>query len=116
APSARLRHVAKWHVTMPALTAMVGYFSGRRLGWLEDLPAGVAYEWAFRRARVERSFPIADRTKLLQRLATYRGPLLAVTASDDPYGTPSAIERTLSYYTGAQKTRVILSPDDLGVH
>src|SRR3546814_641267 len=43
------------------------------------------------------------------------GPLLAVTASDDPDGTPAAVERALVYYTGASKTRLILSPDDLGV-
>lgn len=115
APPARLRHIAKWHVAMPALTAMLGYFPGRRLGWLEDLPAGVAYEWAFRRARVERSFPAVERAEVLRRLAAYRGPLLAVAASDDPYGTPAAIARTLAYYTGASKARLILSPNALGV-
>src|SRR3546814_14003658 len=100
---------------MSALTAMLGYFPGSQLGWLEDLPAGVAYEWAFRRARVEHSFPAAERTEVLRRLSAFRGPLLAVTASDDPYGTPAAVERALVYYTGASKTRLILSPDDLGV-
>ena len=115
APSARLRHIVKWHIAMPALTAMLGYFPGSRLGWLEDLPAGVAYEWAFRRGSVEHSFPAAERTEMLRRLSAFRGPLLAVTASDDPYGTPAALERTLAYYTGASKTRLILSPDDLGV-
>ncbi|SFT23362.1 Alpha/beta hydrolase family protein [Methylobacterium sp. yr668] len=40
----RLSMIAKWHLLMPCVTAAVGYFPGRRLGWLEDLPAGVAYE------------------------------------------------------------------------
>lgn len=115
APSARVRHVVKWHVVMPALTAMLGYFPGRRLGWLEDLPAGVAYEWAFRRPRVERSFPAGGRAEALRRLSAFRGPLLAISASDDPYGTPAAIDRALAYYTGASKARFILSPHDLGV-
>lgn len=115
APSARLRHLAKWHIAMPALTAILGYFPGSRLGWLEDLPAGVAYEWAFRRARAEHSFPAAERPEMLRRLSTFRGPLLGVTASDDPYGTPAAIARTLAYYTGASRSRLLLSPADLGV-
>jgi predicted alpha/beta hydrolase len=38
-----------WHVLMPTVTRMVGYFPGRRLHLLEDLPAGVALEWAARR-------------------------------------------------------------------
>src|SRR3546814_10982431 len=73
ASSARLRHIIKWHIAMPALTAMLGYFPGSQLGWLEDLPAGVAYEWAFRRARVEHSFPAAERTEVLRRLSAFRG-------------------------------------------
>ncbi|CAI2935935.1 protein of unknown function [Aminobacter niigataensis] len=40
----RLRLFLKWHVAMPALTALLGYFPGKRLGWLEDLPSGVANE------------------------------------------------------------------------
>ncbi|MDI9738710.1 alpha/beta hydrolase, partial [Stutzerimonas stutzeri] len=44
----RLQMYAKWHLLMPAMTRLVGYFPGRRLGWLEDLPAGVALEWSQR--------------------------------------------------------------------
>ncbi|HEY8353182.1 MAG TPA: alpha/beta fold hydrolase [Sphingomonadales bacterium] len=86
--SARLRLVLRWHLIMPLMTALMGYFPGRRLGWLEDLPAGVAYEWAFRGPRVERSFPPEDRDEILRRLAAFRGPLLAITTTDDPYGAP----------------------------
>lgn len=111
----RLTNVLKWHVVMPAVTAAMGYFPGRRLGWLEDLPAGVAFEWAFRRARVEYSFPHPERREIVQRLAAYRGPLLAATATDDPYGTPAAIHRALAYYSRAQKSFVQLSPGELGV-
>src|SRR5262249_2385956 len=38
-----------WHMLMPTLTHAVGYFPGRVLRLLEDLPAGVALEWANRR-------------------------------------------------------------------
>jgi len=113
--SARLRLVLRWHLIMPFMTALMGYFPGRRLGWLEDLPAGVAYEWAFRGPRVERSFPPEDRDEILRRLAAFQGPLLAITTTDDPYGAPRAIDRALAYYTGAERSRLVLSPQDLGV-
>lgn len=29
---------ARWHVVMPLLTRLCGYFPGKRLGWLEDTP------------------------------------------------------------------------------
>lgn len=111
----RLASIFKWHVVMPAFTAVLGYFPGRRLGWLEDLPAGVAFEWAFRRARVELSFPKARRPEILARLAAFRGPLLAVAATDDPFATSSAINRALAYYSGADRSVVLISPGDLGV-
>lgn len=115
APHKRLAFFLKWHVAMPLLASLFGYFPGRALGWLEDLPAGVAYEWAFRRAKVERSFPAAQRQPILNRLAAFGGPLQAVTAEDDPYGSPQAVSRSLSYYTRAQKNLIVIAPADLGV-
>ncbi|MDE1994968.1 MAG: alpha/beta fold hydrolase, partial [Rhizobiaceae bacterium] len=47
----RLQLLLKWHVAMPVATAVWGYFPGRRFGWLEDLPSGVANEWSFRGPR-----------------------------------------------------------------
>mgnify|MGYP001286832851 CR=1 FL=1 len=111
----RLRMFAKWHLCMPAVTALCGYFPGRRLGWLEDLPAGVAREWAFRRARLELSYPEHERAEVLQRFAAISAPILAVSVSDDEYGTPAAIARGLAYYRNAHIQQVQLSPAALGM-
>ncbi|USI71583.1 alpha/beta hydrolase family protein [Sphingomonas morindae] len=110
---ARARLFLKWHVTMPVLTAVFGYFPGRRLGWLEDLPAGVALEWSFRRSRFERSYPARERLLLLKRMESVTAPILAVTVSDDDIGSPAAIRRTLNYYHAADRMAVVLHPADL---
>jgi len=99
---------------MPAMTAACGYFPGRRLGWLEDLPAGVATEWSFRRPRFELSHPRAERPDVLARMAAVAAPILAVTMADDEFGTVPAIRRALGYYTGAARTAVRLAPADYG--
>jgi predicted alpha/beta hydrolase len=104
----------KWHVVMPALTALCGYFPGRRLGWLEDLPAGVAYEWSFRRARMERNHPAKARKDVVRRFAAVTAPILAVAVSDDEFGTVEAVCRAMRYYRGARPVEVLLSPKDLG--
>ncbi|WP_028240087.1 alpha/beta hydrolase family protein [Stutzerimonas azotifigens] len=114
AAAQRGRMFARWHLAMPLLTAVCGYFPGRRLGWLEDLPAGVAYEWARRPERMEESYPAAERDEVLARFAAIRAPILGVSMSDDPYGTPAAIRRGLSYYRNAPRQRVELSPAALG--
>ena len=111
----RWRMFAKWHLFMPAVTALYGYFPGRRLGWLEDLPAGVAREWAFRRAQLEHSYPPDDREWIMQRFAAVRAPILAVSMTDDEYGTLPAIERGLSYYRNSRCAHVRLSPGELGL-
>ncbi|MBA1278166.1 MULTISPECIES: alpha/beta fold hydrolase [Pseudomonadaceae] len=115
APAQRWQMFARWHLFMPAVTALYGYFPGRRLGWLEDLPAGVAHEWAFRRARLEASYPLNERDEVLQRFAAIRAPILAVSVTDDEYGTPPALRRGLDYYRNSHRQHVQLSPEALGM-
>lgn len=110
----RLRMFVRWHLCMPAITALWGYFPGRRLGWLEDLPAGVAREWAFRRARLEQSYPAHEQEEVLRRFAAVRAPMLAVSLSDDEYGTLPAIERGLRYYRNSPREHARLTPAMLG--
>jgi predicted alpha/beta hydrolase len=115
APDRRLRLFLKWHVAMPLITAACGYFPGQRLGWLEDLPAGVANEWSFRRSRMERSHSRAERQSVLRRFAAVAAPILAVTVSDDEFATPRAVRRALDYYRGAERSEALLTPADLGM-
>lgn len=104
----------KWHIAMPLITALCGYFPGRRLGWLEDLPAGVANEWSFRKAQMELSHPLEKREQVLRRFAAVTAPILAVTLTDDEYAPPVAVRRGLQYYTSSDRAFICLTPDDLG--
>ncbi len=112
-PSRRRRLVLRWHVVMPALTRAFGYFPGKSLGWLEDLPAGVADEWSFRQARMEASYPADEQPTILSRFAAVRAPILALAASDDEYATETALRRTLAYYPGSARRLVVLTPAHL---
>jgi predicted alpha/beta hydrolase len=110
APRRRLALILKWHVAMPIATAFYGYFPGRRFGWLEDLPAGVANEWSFRRSRFELSHASRERQEVLSRISAMKSPILAIAVSDDELGTLPAIRRTLAYYTNSPRTAVLLQP------
>jgi len=115
AASQRGKLFLKWHLLMPLLTALMGYFPGRRLGWLEDLPKGVALEWSFRGARMERSYPAGRRDEVLSRFEAVRSAILAVAATDDEFATRAAVRRGLSYFQNAERTFVALAPADLGM-
>lgn len=110
----RVGMLLKWHVLMPAVTAPVGYFPGRLLGWLEDLPADVVWAWSFGGSRLERWLPNQQRQEILARFAAVGAPILALGVSDDHFGTRPAISRATGYYTKAETVKVMLEPHDLG--
>lgn len=117
----RLRMLVKWHVVMPALTAVFGYFPGKRLGWLEDTPKGVVRDWGFSHARIEDTcrhgavaLEPADRQALVRHFAGVTAPTLAVGVSDDDFGTVAAIERLLAYYRNSPSTHLRISPESIG--
>lgn len=116
APEQRWRMFGKWHLLMPLLTLFCGYFPGKRLGWLEDTPAGVVRDWSTPTARYERrpsGKAMLARTGQLP-FANVRAQTLAISISDDPYGTIAAIERLLSYFSHVPKTHLRIAPQDIG--
>jgi predicted alpha/beta hydrolase len=109
----RLGMVWRWHLVMPAVTALQGYFPGRRLGWVEDLPRGVAFDWARGARDFTRTIGDAD-PGALARAATLTLDVLAVAAADDPFATPRATARTLSYLPRARVEQRVIDPAAAG--
>ena len=122
APSARPWMYVLWHVLMPLVTRAVGYFPGRRLHLLEDLPRGVALEWAARRhpdfwwnVRTPEGLPDTDRiNEVLARFGAIRARVLAVRFADDPFATEAATRRVLGLYSGCVATEKLLTRADAG--
>ncbi|MFV3073481.1 alpha/beta fold hydrolase [Niveispirillum fermenti] len=117
----RWRMVVKWHLVMPALTALLGYLPARRLGWMEDLPAGVVRDWSRMRARFEdtvRPGRMHDGQRegdhLALRFRQVTAPTLAIGLEDDPHGTVTAIDRLLDYFTNSHRTHWRIAPREIG--
>ncbi|WP_339524582.1 alpha/beta hydrolase family protein [Pseudomonas sp. EL_65y_Pfl2_R96] len=116
APAHRWRMFAKWHVAMPLMTMIYGYFPGKRLGWLEDTPAGVVRDWSMPAARYEKrpSGRVIHAKSGQLPFGNVTAQTLAISLSDDPYGTIAAIERLLDYFTGSTNTHLRIAPADIG--
>jgi predicted alpha/beta hydrolase len=116
APAHRWRMFGKWHVLMPLVTMIYGYFPGKRLGWLEDTPAGVVLDWSLSTARYEKRPSGRTISKAAGQLpfAGVTAQTLAISISDDPYGTVPAIERLLGYFTGSTNSHLRIHPEDIG--
>lgn len=114
-PERRLGMYLKWHLFMPAVTRLCGYFPGERFGWLEDVPAGVVRDWTRMGPRFETSVRSGlSAADLGARHGATRARLLAIGLSDDPFGTEAATGRLLGYYRNAARTHLRIAPGDIG--
>jgi predicted alpha/beta hydrolase len=120
-PLYRLPMAALWHIVMPGITRLFGYFPASRLGLGEDVPLGIALQWAARRSPTLRSAQegaLHERTRiLLDRCAALRRPTLVVHVADDAFATRAGARRLLSHYPGLHPVEhIAFSPADAGVH
>ena len=56
AANRRVPMYLRWHIVMPIITALFGYFPGKRLGWLEDTPTGIVQDWNAATERLEQTW------------------------------------------------------------
>jgi len=116
----RLPMAVAWHGLMPALTHFFGYFPADRLGLGEDLPAGMALQWAGRRGpelRPSGAQPAQERMRhVLDRCALLHCPALAISVTDDAFATVAGTRRLLSYFPRlVSPQHLVFTPQDAGV-
>nr|WP_245356602.1 alpha/beta fold hydrolase [Paeniglutamicibacter kerguelensis] len=113
APGHRAGFLCRWHLAMPLAALRHGYFPGRQRGWLEDLPRGVALDWA----RSRRDFTAVRQREAGANMRRHQRELtaqiLAVAATDDPFATPRAMRRALAYTPNARHQLARISPQEL---
>ncbi|HYH98146.1 alpha/beta fold hydrolase [Hyalangium sp.] len=103
-----------WYAAIPIAVRLLGYFPSKRLGLGEDLPGGVAREWA-RWCRNPAYISDKRGVPLRPYFEDFSGPLLAYSFSDDRSATRAAVDALTAFYRRAQKERRHLSPADLKV-
>jgi len=113
----RLPMAMLWHGVMPALTHALGYFPARRLGLGDDIPRGVALQWASRR-RPNMQFndgkDVGRSHKALLRCRSVHGPALVLSITDDAFATEAGTRRLLSYFPGLKPQFIRVSPSEVG--
>ena len=92
------------HITFPVVTRIVGYLPWSAFSRAEDLPKGVALQWA-RWCRDPR-YLLGDDSLPLERLASFRAPVLAYSIEDDKWGTRQAVDAMMSAYPNCERRHV----------
>jgi predicted alpha/beta hydrolase len=105
----RMSVIWKWIV--PMATAVFGYMPGR-LGLGEDLPSGVARQWA--RWCLHPDYLISEHLDARERFARFDAPTLFFSFTDDEYAPEGAVNHLLRRLRRAPLQHVRLAPEERG--
>ena len=113
----RLPMALLWHGVMPAMTALFGYFPARMLRLGDDIPKGVAMQWAKRRSPFVRRAPHLPRDRmgrLVDRCAQLQGDALILTFTDDGFATAAGAARVREFFPSLNVEHWVIAPADVG--
>jgi len=103
-----------WHALMPGATRLFSYFPSKKLGLSEDLPAGVARQWAHWGRNPSYIVDEAGQP-IREHFASYTGPIRSYSFSDDIHAPRAAVEDLIGCYTSAPIEWNHRTPQELGV-
>ena len=109
-----LGRVGMWlatHAVLPGLSKAFGYFPARMLGQGEDMPAGVATEWA---SWCRHPGYIVGALGAEGHYAGFRAPLRLVWIADDSYAPLPAAKALLGFYPASPSEFLEVHPKDIG--
>lgn len=111
-----LRRIAwwLWYVLVPVSLPLFGYFPGKRLRKIGDLPHGVMVQW--RRWCLNPEYAVgAEGNRARAMYSAVTTPIVSFSFTDDEYMSARNTESIHSFYTGAHKTMTRISPNDISV-
>jgi predicted alpha/beta hydrolase len=93
------------HLTLLLLSKVLGYMPMKAVGAGENMPAGVATEWA--RWCRHWKYLLGDETLPLDRYADFTAPVLAYSIGDDKWGTPQSVDAMMRAYPNVERRHII---------
>jgi predicted alpha/beta hydrolase len=100
-----------WFVAIPALTPLFGYFPGKALRMVGDLPRGVAYQW--RKWCLHPDYLLSEGERYRASFDRVRSPIRSYSFEDDPLINRAAVDSLHAFYRNAALERCHL---DRGGH
>lgn len=113
APSLKKKVWLLWFGLVPVLTPLFGYFPGKRLGMVGDLPKGVIQQW--RRWCLNPEYLVGVEPGMRERYADFAIPVTSISFSDDEMMSKANIASIHGFYSGARRTMLRFHPRELGV-
>ncbi|OUY08882.1 alpha/beta hydrolase family protein [Acinetobacter populi] len=105
----RYQFAALWYAVMPILSHTIGFFPSKKLGLGENLPKGVALQWASWGRNPDYMGDYSGHKKMKQRI-------LSFFFTDDSFAPKQAVEALHQHYSQCLIHYREISPQDLGVN
>jgi predicted alpha/beta hydrolase len=112
-PGIRWRAPLLWHAIAPLATRVAGYYPGRRLRILDDVPAGVMRQWG--RWCLHAEYLGIDVPDAAQRFAEVTTPITTLSFTDDELMSQASIADLHDRFEHADQIRQRYSPAQLDV-
>ena len=102
-----------WFVAVPVSMALFGYFPGKRLRKVGDLPKGVMAQW--RRWCLDPDYAVgAEGESVRREYEAVRVPIVSLSFTDDEYMSARNTEKIHASYVNAPRTMKRIAPADVG--
>lgn len=112
-PSLRRRAWWIWYVAAPLAVRLCGYFPGKRLRKVGDLPRGVMEQW--RRWCLNPDYAVGvEGPALRAQFAAVQTPITSLSFVDDEYMSARNTESLHGFYAGAPRTMKRIAPGGVG--
>jgi len=112
-PGVRLTAPVLWKVIAPAAIAVAGYFPGKRLRMLGDLPPNVMRQWG--RWCMHPDYLLSELPEMREEFAKVDLPMVSLSFTDDEMMSSASISTLDGLYTSVDEVRMRYTPAQLGV-
>jgi predicted alpha/beta hydrolase len=110
-PGVRWRALLLWWLIAPVAITLAGYFPGKRLGIVGDLPKGALYQW--RRWCLHANYLQVDHPDAAEQYASVKVPLISISFTDDELLSGASIQALNNRYVNAEQVHQRFSPEQL---
>lgn len=111
-PALRRRVLWLWWVAAPIALPLWGYFPGRTLRIIGDLPKGVMAQW--RRWCLDPDYLLGEGAWVRDQFAAFTTPLTSISFPDDEYMSAASTQSLERWYVSAPVTVKRIAPEDIG--
>lgn len=112
-PALKRRAWWLWYVVAPVTVALFGYFPGRRLRKVGDLPRDVMVQW--RRWCLHPDYAVGvEGDAVRAEYAAVRTPIVSLSFHDDEFMSARNTESIHGFYVNAPRTMKRLAPGEVG--